>query len=94
MNTNGDVLQHLGVDSLKRGAFLLQYRKGLLLLIERQTLATLLVRGFAPFQQMVIEPATFFKRLVEVPSLLLCWIDPILKGFTHAYIIAQIRTHV
>jgi hypothetical protein len=75
------------MDRIKGRTFLLQYRIRLVLLVERQTLTRLLIRGFALFKQMVIEPATFFKRGVEPLQLFLRRIDPILEGFTHGSIL-------
>ncbi len=87
INANRHVLQDLRMHGVEGGTRLFQYRKGLLLLIERETLARLLIRDFALFKQMIIEPATLFKRGLKRLQLFLRRIDPILKGFTHGSIV-------
>jgi len=62
IDTYRHMLQNLGMDTLKLGTFGFPYREGFLLLIERQPLPFLLIGCFAFLKQMVIEPATLFKR--------------------------------
>ena len=90
VNTNGDILQHLGVDTFKGGAFLFQERIGRLLLIARETVSCVRVGILALLQQMVIQPTTLIKGLVECVNLLPGWIDAILKHFTHVHILGLI----
>src|SRR5712692_676200 len=94
INPYCDILQDLGMDTFQRGAFVFEYAKGFLLLIEREVFPILLIRRFASFKQVVIEPTALFKRLIELSDLLLIRKDTILKGFTHMCIIAQNRTDV
>ncbi len=89
VDTDGNVLQNLRVDPFEGGALLFQKGKGVLLLIKRKAFALLLIRGFAHFQQVVIEPTALVKCLIEHASLLFCGIYPIFVGFTHGYILAQ-----
>jgi hypothetical protein len=44
INAHCDILQHLGMHTLKRGTLLFQDRKGRLLPVERKTFASLLIR--------------------------------------------------
>jgi hypothetical protein len=87
VNTDGDILQDLGVDTFKRGAFLFQERIGRLLLIARETFSCVLVGMLALLQQVVIQPTTLIKGFVECVNLLLGGIDAILKHFTHVHIL-------
>jgi hypothetical protein len=87
VNTNGDILQDLGVDTFKGGAFLFQERIGRLLLITRETFSCVRVSMLALLQQMVIQPTTLIKGLVELVNLLPGGIDAILKHFTHVHIL-------
>ena len=94
INTDGDILQDLGVDTFKRGAFLFQERIGRLLLIARETFSCVRVRMLAVLQQMVIQPTTLIKGLVEFVNLLPGGIDAILKHFTHVHILCLIYSSV
>jgi hypothetical protein len=58
-----------------------------LLLIERQVLTRLLLCGFVLREQMIVEPATFFKRREKRFELFLDRIHPILQGFMHGSIL-------
>ena len=92
INAYRNVLEELGMDTFQRRTFLFQDREGLLLLIEREASAFLLIGCLTAFKQVVIEPTALFKCLVELPDLLLIRKDTILKHFTHGRIIAQMRT--
>ncbi len=94
VNADCNVLQHLGMHTFQRGALLFQKRESLLLLIEQEGLACLLIGGFAYFQQVIIQPTALRKRLVELMNLFLRWGDSVLVGFTHIGSIAQSRTDV
>ena len=87
IDTHGHVLQDLGVDILERRPLLFQDRIGLLLLIARDAIASLLIDALAFLKQMVIEPTTLFKRLVEQFLLFLRWEDSILKILKHTRIL-------
>ncbi len=89
INTYRNILENLRMDLPQRGTSLFQDRKGFLLLIEREAFAFLLIGCLTTFKQVVIEPTALFKRLVELLHLLLAWKNPILKRFTHAYMVAQ-----
>ncbi len=89
INTYRNILENLRMDLPQRGASLFQDWKGFLLLIEREAFAFLLIGCLTTFKQVVIEPTALFKRLVELLHLLLAWKNPILKRFTHAYMVAQ-----
>jgi hypothetical protein len=94
VKTDGDILQDLGVDTFKGGAFLFQERIGRLLLITRETFSCLLVSMLAVLQQMVIQPTTLIKGFVELVNLLPGGIDAILKHFTHVHILCIIYSNV
>jgi len=94
VKTDGDILQDLGVDTSKRGAFLFQERIGRLLLIARETLSCVRVRMLALLQQVIIQPTTLFQGLVEFVNLLPGGIDAILKHFTHVHILCVIYSSV
>src|SRR6266566_818832 len=83
INAHCHILQDLGVDFQQRGTFLFQYGIGSMLLIKRQALTGLLIGYLALFKQMIIQPTTLFKGLVEQAVLLLCWVYSIPKHFTH-----------
>lgn len=87
IDTHSHVLQNLGVDIFEGRPLLFQDRIGLLLLIARETIASLLIDALAFLKQMVIEPTTLFKGLVKQSFLLLCGKDSILKHFKHAHIL-------
>ena len=74
VNPHRHILQDLGMDRIKRSTFQLQYRKGGLLLVECQTLASLLIGLLTLFQQVVIEPTALFKSFVELRFLFLGWV--------------------
>src|SRR5712692_6154699 len=86
IETHSHILQDLRVNRVQRGALLFQHRIGGLLLITRQALPLLLIRAFAFFKQMVIEPTTLMKCFVEPGLLLLRWENAVLKHFTHTHI--------
>ncbi len=94
INTDSHILQHLRMNLLERGTFCFQDRKGCLLLVERQTLPILLIGTFAPFKQMVIEPATLFQGVIECSEVFFTRKQPIPESFTHVQILAQNRTFV
>jgi hypothetical protein len=94
VKTNGDILQDLGVDTFKGGAFLFQERIGRLLLIARETFSCVRVGMLALLQQVVIEPTTLIKGFVECVNLLPGGIDAILKHFTHVHILCVIYSSV
>ncbi len=87
IETYSHILQDLRVNRVQRGALLFQQRIGGLLLIARQALPLLLIRAFAFFKQMVIEPTTLLKSFVEPGLLLLRWENAVLKHFTHTHVI-------
>ena len=89
INTNGNVLQDLGMDGVEGRTFLFQNREGVLLLKtgERDTIA--FIGRFAHLQQVVIEPTTLFKGLVELVKLFLGWVDTVQKHFQHILIVVQ-----
>ena len=88
VNPHRDILQNLGMHSLQRRAFLLQSRKGFLLLIKRQAYACVLVGFLAFLKQVIVEPTALFQGFVELVYLFLGGVDPVLKHFTHAQILA------
>ncbi len=88
IDTNRHVLQDLRMHLFKRGTFLLQYLERVDLLIAGQTLARLLIGGFAHLEQMVIEPAALFNRVTQQSFLLLRREDSIRKHLMHAHIVA------
>ncbi len=63
VNTDGYILQHLGVDFQKRRAYLLQHRERIDLPIAGERLPILLPGITALLKQMVIKPATFLMLL-------------------------------
>src|SRR6266567_1460042 len=89
INTNGNVLQDLGMDPMKGRAFLFQDRERILLLKtgERNTIA--FIGRFPHLQQVIIEPTALFKGVVELLFLLLRGKDAVLKHFQHSVIVAQ-----
>ncbi len=90
VKTDGDILQDLGVDTFKGGAFLFQERIGRLLLIARETFSCVRVGMLALLQQVVIQPTTLIKGFVECVNLLPGGINAILKHFTHVHILCLI----
>ena len=94
INTHRYILKDLRVDCIERGTFLFQHRIGGLLSIARQAFACLLIRRLAHFKQVIIEPTTFRERFVQLGFLLLGWVYPIQKHFTHASIISLNKTIV
>jgi hypothetical protein len=88
INTHGNILQDLGMDGIERRALFFQYRIRGLLSITGQTFAVVLPCIFTHLKQMVVQPTTLFKGLVEHSLLFLRRIDSILKSFTHEYILA------
>ena len=89
-----DVLQDLRVYRVEGWALLFQYRIGVDLPVTGESLAGLCVRFFALFQQVVVEPAALFKGGFQGFPLFLCRVEPILKGFYHTAIIAQVMQTV
>ena len=81
------ILENLRMDSLEGRMLLFQHRVCCLLSIAGKPLASLLVGGFTLLKQMVVEPATLFKRLIKQSLLFLCRIDSILKVFKHGFIL-------
>jgi len=94
VNAHSHILQYLGMNSVQRRAFLLQYRIRSLLPIAGERLTLLFIGFFAFLQQVVIEPTAFIQCLVEQGFLFLCWIDSILKHLTHGHIMCLSRTFV
>src|SRR5712691_10356164 len=94
VNTDGDILQDLRMSTFKRGAFLFQYRIGRLLLVARETFSRLRVGMLAHLQQVIIQPTTLIKGLVELVKLFPRWIYSILKHFTHIHMIYLICSSV
>ena len=94
VNAHRHVLKDLRVDGGERRAFGFESPKGGLLLVEREAFSFLCIRSFPLFKQVVIEPTALIKRFVEPVNLLLSGIHTVLKGFTHAWIIAHMRTDV
>jgi hypothetical protein len=74
VNANRNLLQDLGMHAIKGRAFCFQDGKGRLLLVECQAFACLFIGIFACLQQVVIEPTTFFKGLVELVKLSPGWV--------------------
>ncbi len=68
----------------------LQHRIRRLLPITAQTLALVLIRMFAFCKQVVIQPSALFKR----GELFLSWVDPILKGLYHVFIVIQFKQRI
>ncbi len=66
IDANRDILKHLGMNLFESRALVLEHVKRLLLLIEREAGAVVLIGGFALFQQIVIEPTALLQRLVEL----------------------------
>jgi hypothetical protein len=89
INTDGYILQDLGVNSIERSAFLFQNREGILLLKTGERDAIPFIGRFTHFKQVVIEPTTLFKGLVELLFLLLIGKDAVRKHFQHSVIGAQ-----
>jgi hypothetical protein len=94
INPHGDILQDLRMDPFKRGALVFQQGIGGLLFIARQTLALVLIGVFALLQQVVIDPTTFIKGVVERVKLFLGRIESVLKHFKHVHMLRFIRTTV
>ena len=90
VNTDGDILQYLRMSTFKRGAFLCQDRIGRLLLVARETFSRLRVGMLAHLPQVIIQPTTLIKGLVELVKLLPRWIYSILKHFTPIHMICLI----
>jgi hypothetical protein len=82
------------VNPFERRTLFFQYRKGIDLSVTGQTFTSLFPSRFTHLKQVVIEPSTLFKRLIELPHLLLGWVHSILKIFMHVRIIAQNSTDV
>ena len=80
---NGNVLQHLAMNSRKCWAFLLDVGKYGVLGIQGQSFATLLKRILTLGKKVVIQPATFLKHIAHLSSLLTSRKYPVEKGFTH-----------
>ena len=89
INPHSHILQDLRMHGIEGRPFLFQYRKGRLLLIERQAFSGLRVSRFTLFEQMIVQPSALFKRGFKLLHLLLGGKNPILKGFTHSVIVAQ-----
>jgi hypothetical protein len=89
VNTNGDVLKHLGMNSFEGGTLFFEDRKGVDLPIAGQTFPTLLIGRLAHLKQVIVEPTTLFKGFVELLHLFLGGVDPIRKVFMHTGILAQ-----
>jgi hypothetical protein len=89
VNTNSNVLKNLGVNAFERGTLFFEYRERVNLPIARETFTSLLIGRLTHLKQVIIEPTTLFKGLIELLDLLLGWIDAILKVFMHGNSIAQ-----
>ena len=94
VDPHSHVLQDLRMDRFESRTLSFEDRKRLLLLVERQALACLLVGFFAFGKQVVIQPTALFKRLIELGLLLFGRIDAILIHFTHVCVIAENTTVV
>ena len=89
INAHSDVLQHLGMHRLEGRTVSFQYRECGDLPVAGQTLPTLLIGILAVLQQVVIEPTTLIKGLIELLNLLLGRIQAIRKHFMHTQSLAQ-----
>ncbi len=88
IDTDRNMLQDLRMHLRERRAFLLQYRKRVDLPIAGERLPILLPSSTPFLKQVIIEPTTFFKDVVQLLFLLLAWIDAILKHFMHILFIS------
>ncbi|HEY7153443.1 MAG TPA: hypothetical protein VH575_05755 [Gemmataceae bacterium] len=87
VNSNGDVLQHLGMNAGESGVLLSEGRDCLLLIVKVRYFLGFLETGFARFQEVVVEPAALFQLLTEKICLFLGRIQAIAKGFTYEIIV-------
>ena len=77
------------MNATQAGTFLFQDREGVLLLKTGEGKTVPFVGRFAHFQQLVIQPTTLFKGLVQLVNLLLGWEQTVLKCFQHSRIVVQ-----
>ncbi len=89
INTYRHILKDLRMHATEGGTFLFQDREGVLLLKTGEGDAIAFIGCLTHLQQVVIEPTTLFKGVVELLFLLLRWIDAILEHFQHIRIVAQ-----
>ncbi len=89
VNTYRHVLQHLRVDFVERGAFLLQPRQRLDLPIVAKRGSLLLIGCFPFLKQVIIEPAAFSENVIQGFDLLFRRIEPVLKHLMHSVMVAQ-----
>ena len=94
INTNGYVLQHLGMHLFQGRTFGLENGKRINLIVAGEAFSFLLIGVFAFLKEMVIEPTALIQGLIELLDLFLGRIQTILKHFMHAHILAQSRTGV
>ncbi len=92
INANRHILQDLGMNDLQRGTLLFQYRIGGLLPVARQTLALVLIRTLALFEQVVIQPSALFKCCLKRSQLVLRRENPILEVLYHVSSVAYLSS--
>src|SRR5487761_2360901 len=83
VNADGDILQHLRVDSGQCRALCFERGQGCLLIIQTARLVSLFP-GIAPFRkQVIVQPTALLQLLVEEALLLRVRIEAILECLTH-----------
>lgn len=79
VNAVANLLQHLGVNCLERGPFLLPAREHFNRVVEPDVLLTLLPGDFTNLKRLVVDPTAFVKLLLHEPRLSLCWVQSVLE---------------
>jgi hypothetical protein len=91
VNTYRHVLKDLRMNTTQGGTFVFQNRESVLLLKTGERKTVLVIGRLAHLHQVVIEPTTLFKGLVQLLFLLFCWIDAVLQHFQHSRIVSQTK---
>gem|GEM_PF-2330457 len=89
INAHGNVLQHLRMHLFQWRTFLFQHSQRINLIIARERLSLLLIGLFALLKQMVVEPPTRIKGVVQRVNLFLRGKNAILKHFVHRQMVVQ-----
>lgn len=84
INSDSYILQDLRMDPVQRRTFLFQYHVCGLLLVAGQAFANLFIRLASFFQQIIVEPATFFQLTLQDFDLFLCGKQTILEHLKHS----------
>ena len=90
INSHTCILQRLRICIIEKGLFLLPDKKHFHGIIKIYRALFLLPSVFAYLKSLVINPATSVKRFLHRCPLRIGWVNPVLKCFTHNYIILNI----